>query len=134
MKVLVYILFDEVVQDRQVYEIAENIEYKGWEHIIGIKKGFKTDLVSRPWPLALFAAPTGRWGYAAIFHDFLYKTHLVSRKEADEVFYKIMKDTNVKFYKRFLAYWAVRLLGWHSYKEHFTEKDLRYGYVTSIQR
>jgi hypothetical protein len=134
MRILVDILFNEEINSRQVYQLAEDIEFNGWEHTIVVKKGFKTDLVSIPLPLSLFAPPTGLWAYASIFHDFLYKTHLTTQKEADEIFYKIMKDTGVKPYKRLLAYYAVRLFGWYGYNKHFSEKDIRYGYVKSIEK
>lgn len=133
---LVTILYDNYYKGRQRYKLEQEIKFVGWEHEVGVYKGFISDLVSIPWLLRLLASPTGRWTHASLFHDFLYKTHLVSRKEADQIFFKVMRDDNVPDWKSKGAYYLVRLFGsltYKKYKKHITMYR-NYGYVESIKR
>ena len=73
-----------------------------------------------------------RSGPAAVIHDFLYsvehrgfvpnpdkpnRTTKLTRKVADKVFLRAMKDCNVGFFRRRLIYSAVRVFGWVAYKK-----------------
>jgi len=136
MNLLVTILYGQFEKGRQVYRLEQDVEFLGWEHQVGVYKGFPTDLVSLPWLLRLVASPTGRWAIGAIFHDMLYHTHYLPRKEADLLFYKIMKDHDVPAWKAVPAYYLVRWFGWYRYNQY--KKDInnyrRYGYVENIKR
>lgn len=133
---LVTILFDKYHKGRQLYRLEQELLFEGWEHRVGIYKGFVSDFVSIPWMLRLLASPTGKWSHAALFHDFLYKTHLASRKEADEIFFKIMRDFKVPDWKSKGAYYLVRLFGSYAYRKykHRVDSYRKYGYVENITR
>ena len=133
---LVTILFDNLNKGRQRYKLEQELIFKGWEHEVGIYKGFISDLVSLPWILRLLASPTGRWAHASLFHDFLYRTHLTTRREADQIFFKIMRDFDVPDWKSKGAYYLVRLFGSIAYKKYKKDVDMyrKYGYVENIKR
>lgn len=73
---------------------------------------FKTDGASIPWFLRWIVTPWGDWGLAAIFHDAEYWFQTKPRKEADELFLKVMDYSGVYRMVR-LGMWAsVRMCGW----------------------
>lgn len=54
---------------------------------------------------------------AALVHDYLYETQKIenkwiTRKEADEIFHGIIKQSGMRATKAWLAYMAVRMGGW----------------------
>ena len=54
----------------------------------------------------------GRWGKAAIIHDYLYHTKQISRKMSDLIFLEAMEVLGVSLVERYSMYYAVRLFGW----------------------
>lgn len=79
--------------------------------IFVVPTGFSTDLASVPrLPLAylLFG---GVGDAAAVVHDYLYTTHQVSRKVADDVLIEAMKVSGVAGWRRLPMWLAVRLFG-----------------------
>jgi len=87
---------------------------KGYHFII--PKGFKIDFASIPRPFWVFASPaTGLYRKPAAIHDYCYKTKIISRKEADDLFLENMKFMGVNVIKRNIIYWAVRIFGKGAY-------------------
>lgn len=85
-------------------------------------KGFKTNFASIPqWAWSLIGAPWGRYGKAAVIHDFVYQKGVYTRKECDFIFLLGMEACQVERLKRYSMYYAVRL-GGHGY---FKNKDKR---------
>jgi hypothetical protein len=82
-----------------------------------IPAGFETDFASVPRLFWNILPPIGLYTRAAIVHDYLYQTGLVSRKEADLIFLQIMKTDEVDFFVRHLMYYAVRIFGGRHYHE-----------------
>lgn len=86
--------------------------------VIRVPVGFTTDFASTPpciWPLF---PPWGKYGKAAVVHDYLYWVKLKTRKEADDIFREAMVILGVSRMKVFLMYWAVRLFGWIAWHFH----------------
>jgi len=79
---------------------------------INVYQGFVTDFASVPWFLWTFLPSWGRYGKAAVLHDFIYQTHSRTRKEADDIFYEAMLVGGTKIWKAKLMYWGVRIFGW----------------------
>ena len=90
-----------------------NVEIDGREFTI--PKGFITDFASVPKAFWSILPPMGKYGLAALLHDYLYRTGLVSRKEADKLFLKMMKKLGVSRWKRIVMYLAVRVFGGKAY-------------------
>lgn len=74
-----------------------------------VPKGFVTDFASVPRILHAVFPPMGKYGAAALVHDYLCVEKPVTRKEADKVFYNIMNRHDVKSWKAKIMYAAVRL-------------------------
>lgn len=91
---------------------------------IEMPKGFITDFASVPRILWNLLPPTGKYGKAAVVHDFLYVTGRVgeirvTRSYADGVFRDAMEDLGVGKVRRTLMWLAVRVGGgraWDSYR------------------
>lgn len=94
---------------------------------ITVPAGFITDFASVPRPLWAVLPPWGNYGPAAVIHDFLYsvkrqeyvpdpdepdKTVKITRKIADRIFLRAMKDCGVNIFRRQVIYRAVRAFGW----------------------
>ena len=89
-------------------------------------QGFHTDLASIPRLLTLFITVRGLSTTAPMFHDLLYRTggrvapplgtvspegKVFSQEDADNLFLELMTREKVGFFKRNLAFGAVRLAG-----------------------
>ena len=77
-----------------------------------IPEGFVTDFASVPRCLWSIIPPMGRYGKAALLHDYLYAVKTTSRAEADRIFLKAMFMMGTAKWKAYLMYAAVRLFGW----------------------
>lgn len=87
------------------------------ERIVRVPAGCETDFASIPRPLWNLLPPTGRYGKAAVVHDFLYRTHgEATRPQADRVFLEGMDVLGVDWFTRHLMYAGVRVGGASSYK------------------
>lgn len=107
----------KIDKDLWVVEIPFRYYIGDESHYIDVPDGTLTDFASVPrilWPIV---APDGEHTQAAVLHDYLYKSHIKSRKEADEIFLEAMEVLKVPKWKREAMFWAVRLFGspaWNS--------------------
>ncbi len=95
--------------------------------LITVEAGFITDFASVPWPFWSLIRPWGRWGKAAVLHDWLYRHQYIllatnvptpiSRQEADLLFFGAMGELGVAPWRRNLMYWAVRAFGWLAWRK-----------------
>lgn len=111
--------------DGKHWEIMETFEYytDDMEILIIVPAGFITDFASIPkifW--TLIGHPTGKFGKAAVIHDFLYFRKLFDRKKADQIFLEAMTVLGVRWLQRHILYAAVRAFGWMGWKS-YREKD-----------
>ena len=81
------------------------------ENFITVPAGFCTDFASVPRGLWNIFPPDGKYSQAAVLHDFLYKTHMLTRKRSDKIFLESMQVLKVSWLKRHLMYRAVRIFG-----------------------
>lgn len=81
------------------------------EEVIQVPTGTVTDLVSTPRLLWAIFPPHGKWAKAAIIHDYLYDQAIGSKRWADKIFLEAMTVLGVPRWRKYLAYWAVRLFG-----------------------
>ncbi len=58
-------------------------------------------IIGGPW--------SGKYGHAAVLHDFMCLAKEVPRKRADIVFYESMKESGVPYWKRKIMYFAVKV-------------------------
>lgn len=78
---------------------------------VDVPRGFTTDLASVPSYLWGVLQKTGRYGNAAIYHDWLYWEQSVPRSTADRVFDRAMNDMGVDAATRRLMWAGVRVFG-----------------------
>lgn len=75
--------------------------------------GFITDFASIPRPLWKLDSPIEHdIVLPAVIHDWLYELRGatgITRKQADDVFYRAMRDENAPLWKAWSRYWAVRI-------------------------
>lgn len=88
-----------------------------------VPKGFTTDLASTPRIAWTFFPPSGRYKTAAIVHDWLYYSGLVSQKQSDDIFLYIMRSFKVNPLTRFCMWLGVRLGGWLAFRKHRKQDD-----------
>jgi len=81
-----------------------------------IPKGFPTDLTSSPRFLAHIIPRWGKYGKAAVIHDYLYASKIKSRKEADKIFFDVMTESDVLWSQKWILYIGSRILGWIPWK------------------
>lgn len=73
--------------------------------------GFDTDGASIPPIFNELWKVGGKKMAAAVIHDYLYRTHLVSKDIADRIFLEAMVELNIPVWKRQIMYYAVRIFG-----------------------
>jgi hypothetical protein len=81
-----------------------------------VPKGFVTDFASIPRLFWSLLPPIGRYGYAALFHDYVYWDQKLKRAEADDVFNQTMIELMVPRWKRLVLYVAVRVFGFIAWR------------------
>ena len=98
-----------------VSEVAPDLIY------VYVKIGFVTNFASTPRIIWWLFPPWGKYGKAAVVHDWLYQKQVmtvneyefkVTRKEADEIFLEAMLVSKTKKWKAKVIYYAVRMTGW----------------------
>ncbi len=100
---------------RLVKSFTYHIGTKFSRHYIRVPKGFITDFASSPSQIWWLIPPWGRYGKAAIIHDYIFQTKIRTRKEADDIFREAMGVLGVEPWRIFLMYWFVRILGFLAY-------------------
>lgn len=85
--------------------------------VITVPKGFTTDAASVPRLFWSFLPPLGRYTKAAVVHDYLYRTHLKTKEDADKIFLWLMEDLGVEKVRRIAMYYAVKLFGKKAYEK-----------------
>ena len=113
-------------------EFGYDIGAEGSGNTIDVPNGFMTDFASVPRPLWVFLPRWGKYGNAAVIHDYCYWTQTRSRKESDRIFQEAMVVLGVSAFTRFLMYWAVRLCGFLAWKGNTEMKDKGSNRVASV--
>lgn len=101
------------VSDRE-WELEEALTYRGESDEFVVPKGMLTDFASVPRVFVWFLPRYGRYTRAAILHDYLWRfrvgndTEPVSRRDADGLFRRVMRELDVPFLRRWIMWAAVR--------------------------
>lgn len=110
---------------QQAYEVAEDIEAATDGASIRVPKFFQYDGASIPgiaWQLV--GTPFNpRFMLAAVFHDWLYHTHQLERRPADQLFRQLLLDSQVDEGTAEAMYRAVRLAGSGYWKNDADDQD-----------
>lgn len=106
--------------DGKEFTLDRDVEFKHGDFSITVPKGATNDFASIPGIGRIFLPKWGKYGWAAILHDFLYRQgwkYGVTRKQADRHFLTFMKLRNTNICHIALIYPAVRLFGWIAYQK-----------------
>jgi hypothetical protein len=90
---------------------------------IVVPAGFVHDNASVPSPLWSFLPPHGRYGKAAIVHDYLYWAQSCTRRQADNLLMLAMKESGVPRVRRAAVYRGVRVGGGSAYRANRRARD-----------
>lgn len=109
----------EPLPDGKRFKLARAIHYEIEGQSWVVPPGTTTDFASIPGIGRLFLPKWGRYGWAAILHDFLYSKQGpdIERREADRVFLAFMKVRGVNLVHMALIYLSVRAFGWMFFKQ-----------------
>lgn len=94
--------------------------------LVPVPTGFKTDLASIPQLFWNILPPFGKYTEAAVIHDYLYRTHIGTRKVADQTLLAGMKVCHVPRWQRVVIYLAVRWFGgmaWRDDARHISARN-----------
>ena len=92
-------------------EFGYDIGSEGSGHSIDVPAGFLTDFASVPRPFWWLFPTWGRYGNAAVIHDFCYWQQELGRWHADQVFLEAMGVLGVGRVTRTVLFSAVRVFG-----------------------
>jgi hypothetical protein len=84
---------------------------------ITVPTGFHTDLASVPRLFWNLLPPFGKYTEAAVLHDWLYRTRLVARAQADGLLLAAMIVCRVPLWQRLLIYLGVRCFGGFAWRD-----------------
>ena len=101
------------------YEVGD----EGSGDTINVPIGTYTDFASIPRPLWAIFPRWGKYGNAAVIHDWLYWDQPRSRKAADGIFLEGMEVLEVPKWKRHTIYYAVRWFGWLAWRLKQSKKN-----------
>ena len=100
------------------YEIGD----EGSGNVINVPVGTYTDFASIPRPLWAIFPKWGKYGNAAVIHDWLYWDQSRSRREADDIFLEGMEILEVSAWTRKTIYYAVRWFGCFAWRSNQKKK------------
>jgi hypothetical protein len=95
--------------DAKRWELTEPVAYRGAREEFTVPAGFETDFASIPRLVVWLIPRYGLYTRSAILHDFLWRTHAVSRADADGLFRRSMRELGVSMPRRWMMWAAVRL-------------------------
>jgi len=104
---------------RHKWIVTKPLVWDDSEHLITVPIGFEFDFASVPWLFQrLIPKSGGLYDRASCLHDYLYVSHITTRKQADDLFLKAMLSDGVKKWRAYSMYWAVRVGGSSAWKSN----------------
>ena len=85
---------------------------------------WQTDLSSVPRVILLWLLVGGDAPASAIVHDWLYKTGILTRSQADSIFYDLIQLEGYSAVKAWLMWAGVRSGGWISWRKYRKGEDI----------
>jgi hypothetical protein len=109
------------------WKLIEPFEYhvgsEDSQEVIRVPVDFITDFASVPRLFWSILPPWGKYGKAAVIHDYCYRNGLYPRKRCDEIFLEGMTVLRVAAWKRYPMYYAVMVFGSSSYRRLATRQN-----------
>jgi len=112
--------------DGRRWKLVEPFRYRvgsmDSDNIIAVPVDTITDFASIPRMFWSILPPWGRYGKAAVLHDYLYKAGGCTRLYADYILHEAMGVLGVAWWKRWVMYKAVRVGAWAVWKKYRKEE------------
>lgn len=102
------------------------------EEVIYVPIGFVTDFASVPRPLWWLYPKWGKYGNAAVIHDYLYWSQKYTKKKADLIFLEAMKVLGVNKITSFIMYKAVSWGGYFAWASNKKQRLKGYCKVLKV--
>lgn len=97
--------------DATRWRLMEPVEYEGRDESFTVPTDFCTDFASVPTVFVWLIPRYGVYTKAAILHDYLCERHPVSRRDADGIFRRALRELGVSVLRRWMMWAAVRAGG-----------------------
>lgn len=98
------------------FTLLKTFTYHGKHESFLVPAGQTTDFASVPKFMTWLLPRYGKWTKAAILHDHLWRTGKVSKKDADGIFRRALRELDVPLHKRWAMWSAVRLTSIFKYR------------------
>ncbi len=138
MSVFTELLVVSPLSDGKTWVILRPFSYdvgnRGSGDTVSVSTGFMTDFASIPRIFWIFLPCWGKYGNAAVIHDWLYWTQKRSRKEADRIMLEGMKVLRVPAWQKYSIYSAVRAFGWLAWKRNQWDRKAGFQRVLIVYR
>jgi hypothetical protein len=102
--------------------------------VVECRIGFMTDFASIPRPFWTILPKWGKYGNAAVIHDWLYWSQDRSRHEADRIIFEAMGVLNVSDWQRYAIYWAVWLFGGMAWARNRWDREAGFDRVIPVDK
>lgn len=103
------------MRDANYWHLVQIFEYrtskKNGGILIKVETDFATDFASVPLPFRWWIPKWGKYGWAAVIHDWLYSEQMYCKEFADDIFYEAMLISGVHPFLSKMMYLAVSWLG-----------------------
>lgn len=93
------------------WRLTADLVYQGKYDSFTIPKHFETDFASVPRLFRWLVPISGEYTKAAVVHDFLWRTNAVSKRDADGIFRRMLRELDVPVLRRYVMWGAVRIGG-----------------------
>ncbi|MFC1916304.1 DUF1353 domain-containing protein [Chloroflexota bacterium] len=113
-------------------EFGYDIGEEGSSNTIDVPIGFMTDFASVPRPLWAILPRWGKYGNAAVIHDYCYWDQSRSRKESDLIFHEAMQVLKVSACTVRIMYWAVRHFGYFAWLGNKQMKNISLSRLAEV--
>ncbi len=127
MSVFTELLVVSPLSDGKTWVILRPFSYDvgniGSGDTVKVRTGFMTDFASIPRLLWIFLPRWGKYGNAAVIHDWLYWTQKRSRKKADGIMLEGMRVLKVPAWQKYSIYIAVRVFGLLAWKRNQWDRE-----------
>jgi hypothetical protein len=90
---------------------------------VDVAVGFQTDFASIPRLFWSIFPKWGKYGNAAVIHDWLYWTQERPRKLADDILIEAMGVLGVGAITRYMIYLSVRVFGWFAWVRNQADRS-----------
>lgn len=102
-------------------ELQTSLQFNLYGKIFTVKKGFVSDGMSIPWLFQpLIGSPFEKpFVYAAIIHDWYYRTQTIDRNLADTIFRSMLAKSGVPAWKCSAIYLSLRAFGWIAWRNNY---------------